>query len=166
MNDRTNTARGLGQVEPQRATPSTPRPPAPSSPELGEAERTSTLRGLGFTSYTLRGVGERSRPAPGTSCPCCRVKIDEVSADLSACMGLAVAMVQGAEAAKATLCTMHRRLFRLLVDAMKSGPKGVGGAASWDDFPNAGKPGRARGGAPPPPGARGASSGAAASPSA
>lgn len=133
MNEhRTNTARGLGQVEPKR-TPSTPRPPAPSAPELGEAERTSTLKGLGFTSYTLRGVVEASKPAPATSCPCCRVKIDEVSADLSACMGLAVAMVQGAEAAKATLCTMHRRLFRLLVDEMKNGPKCVGDSSAWED---------------------------------
>jgi hypothetical protein len=117
------TLRGVGEDK-----------PASEPPAL--ADRTSTLRGMGFTSATLRGLGSpaakppAAAPAP-SECPCCRVKIDEVAPDLAACFGVALAVVGGAENARARVCTMHARLLRLLIDELKSGPKRVGG--SWED---------------------------------
>jgi hypothetical protein len=103
-----------------------------------DTERTRTLRGVGLTPKTLTGLGspQPTLPTAHNPCPCCRVKADLVPADVAACLGLAIAlldqyaMTKDYPGAKDAVCALHRRLIRLLVDEMRSPP---GDRASWDD---------------------------------
>jgi hypothetical protein len=110
----------------------------------GSENETGTLRGLGHIRNTLRGLGggfseeEIHRRAAAASveitCPACAVKADQVSPDLAACAALALMMVKGADLVRPTLCTMHARLFRLLVVEVEDGPKRLGSdGSSWED---------------------------------
>jgi hypothetical protein len=108
-----------------------PRPtPTPAAP-MTEDERTRTLQGLGLDRATLRGLGEPA--ARGGACPCCRIKLDALPSDLAACFAVALVVTKGAPATQQTLCTMHARLLRLLVDEIQNPPTPGKDGSSWDD---------------------------------
>lgn len=105
-------------------------------------DQTHTLRGIGHVRQTLRGLGEKERinrehmvNDVEIACPACAVKADQVSPDLAACAALALMCVKGADAIRPLLCTMHARLFRLLLVEVEQGPKklAAGGSSSWED---------------------------------
>ncbi len=130
----TRTHRGLGA---KAAAVITQKRPAPD-------DQTRTLKGLGHIRNTLRGLGEAgsegqiharaAAAAVDIACPACAVKADKVSADLAACAALALMSVKGIDAVRPTLCTMHARLFRLLLVEVEQGPRNLGtGGSSWED---------------------------------
>lgn len=122
----TRTHRGLGG-----------KAAAVIAPKPRTEDQTRTLKGLGHVRNTLRGLGEGgAQPArmsqPDIECPACAVKADKVSPDLAACAALALQAVKGVDVLHPMLCTMHARLFALLVVEIERGPKNSDGS-SWED---------------------------------
>lgn len=129
----TRTHRGLGKAAAAIA----------AKPARTE-DQTRTLKGIGHIRNTLRGLGEGSgqighHHAPASPqveiyCPACAVKADKVSPDLAACAALALLSVKGIDTIRPLLCTMHSRLFRLLMVEVEQGPKNLGtDGSSWED---------------------------------
>ena len=103
-----------------------------------EGNRAKTLRGLGALRNTLQGLGA-ALPGSGaeavagaSDCPCCQLTQGVPSA-VAAILGVALAEARGADAIKRSLCEVHRRLYRLVLDEIKHGPKTTGAGDTWDD---------------------------------